>query len=632
MISPSSNERVISGLPVILDVMGLTCICYVLYKLPSSSISIIKEISKGRYNNYNNRLQNIKYRNQTRYSNKINTVNIEEIKARDNYKVERNQYYLFNVNVNNNADQDDTANNAYKVTFKINDISIRMQIIWILADLCADENIGGRRKFEKFNRRTLANIGSVLYNPNAIENLDIHDQELPNDNLNLNQIKINNNQINDISVSYTKSNLKFLSNNFIPNTNQFKNDLDVSTYAKQQLNHRFSRYYLFDSQMCRRKDILSKIDLEQIISVCQRNPEDLELFQSIHKGASIALTECQNQFQDRRWNCTLFQANQPKLGSLFPRQTISRIVERAEPVSSPHFSTYDTLINKKDYNMNDEEEIKNIVKKQVKNLGKLLNSGTREAAFVHAISSAGLAYSITRACSQGKLSRCGCDMSMPENVPNKFFWAGCSDNTAFGLAFAQNFIETREELNFKRKKRNYYNKLKAVELAVHTYCKCHGASGSCELKTCWRALPSSFTTIGKVLKVKFDGATEVKLKFEGKPHDRQERLEITESGRKTLVPSKIGIKPQTKLDLVYVKPSPDFCDPKPKLGYTFGTKGRKCDSRSTKLDGCDLMCCGRGHTTRITEKINKMCRCKFKWCCYVTCSQCNETLYEDYCL
>ncbi|CAK9296733.1 unnamed protein product [Gordionus sp. m RMFG-2023] len=550
---------------------------------------------------------------------------------------------------------------------------------------------------------TLANIGSVLYNPNAIENLDIHDQELPNDNLNLNQIKINNNQINDISVSYTKSNLKFLSNNFIPNTNQFKNDLDVSTYAKQQLNHRFSRYYLFDSQMCRRKDILSKIDLEQIISVCQRNPEDLELFQSIHKGASIALTECQNQFQDRRWNCTLFQANQPKLGSLFPRQTISRIVERAEPVSSPHFSTYDTLINKKDYNMNDEEEIKNIVKKQVKNLGKLLNSGTREAAFVHAISSAGLAYSITRACSQGKLSRCGCDMSMPENVPsynsvelhnkylipghfdkdlligdsreshfskisdnsinkqliienmsnkrfrrsinpsnykgmyshynlintkvyrptnanrlsqnindkfkldmnkpqsnyfngnnvipnkNKFFWAGCSDNTAFGLAFAQNFIETREELNFKRKKRNYYNKLKvnsikfnhstdgyyrgdsfkqwyeidkyvnnvvkpndgkietrleelgakvltnlhnsgagrkAVELAVHTYCKCHGASGSCELKTCWRALPSSFTTIGKVLKVKFDGATEVKLKFEGKPHDRQERSDI----------------------------------------------------------------------------------------------------------
>lgn len=41
-------------------------------------------------------------------------------------------------------------------------------------------------------------------------------------------------------------------------------------------------------------------------------------------------------------------------------------------------------------------------------------------------------------------------------------------------------------------------------------CKCHGVSGSCELKTCWRATPS-FKEIGAMLKEKFDSATEVQL-------------------------------------------------------------------------------------------------------------------------
>jgi hypothetical protein len=43
-------------------------------------------------------------------------------------------------------------------------------------------------------------------------------------------------------------------------------------------------------------------------------------------------------------------------------------------------------------------------------------------------------------------------------------------------------------------------------------CKCHGVSGSCELRTCWRAMPT-FRKVGDVIKEKFDGATEVKLVF-----------------------------------------------------------------------------------------------------------------------
>lgn len=39
-------------------------------------------------------------------------------------------------------------------------------------------------------------------------------------------------------------------------------------------------------------------------------------------------------------------------------------------------------------------------------------AGYRESAFAFAVSSAGVAYNIARACSQGKLVSCGCDPSV----------------------------------------------------------------------------------------------------------------------------------------------------------------------------------------------------------------------------
>merc|ERR1712025_1331950 len=42
----------------------------------------------------------------------------------------------------------------------------------------------------------------------------------------------------------------------------------------------------------------------------------------------------------------------------------------------------------------------------------VVSPGTREASFVHAISSAGVAHAVTRSCSSGELENCGCDRSL----------------------------------------------------------------------------------------------------------------------------------------------------------------------------------------------------------------------------
>ena len=41
-------------------------------------------------------------------------------------------------------------------------------------------------------------------------------------------------------------------------------------------------------------------------------------------------------------------------------------------------------------------------------------------AFVHAISSAGVAHALTKACSQGELENCGCDRSLRGATPEGF--------------------------------------------------------------------------------------------------------------------------------------------------------------------------------------------------------------------
>lgn len=81
-------------------------------------------------------------------------------------------------------------------------------------------------------------------------------------------------------------------------------------------------------------------------------------------------------------------------------------------------------------------------------------TGYRESAFAYAISSAGVAHSVARACSQGRLISCGCDPSSYRQRDKKsskinnaalWKWRGCSHNLHFGFEFSKMFLDSREK-------------------------------------------------------------------------------------------------------------------------------------------------------------------------------------------
>lgn len=156
---------------------------------------------------------------------------------------------------------------------------------------------------------------------------------------------------------------------------------------------------------------------------------------------------------------------------------------------------------------------------------------------------------------------------------------------------------------------------KAIEDYMKVQCKCHGVSGSCEVRTCWRMVPS-FHEVGSILKDKYNGATEVEQRLVG-------------GTRRELVPRNDQFKPPSDADLVYLRDSPDFCEPDRRTG-SLGTHGRLCNRSSGGVDGCELMCCGRGFNVR-RRRVVERCSCKFHWCCYVKCQKCRRVIDEYVC-
>ncbi|XP_053731062.1 protein Wnt-8b isoform X1 [Synchiropus splendidus] len=314
---------------------------------------------------------------------------------------------------------------------------------------------------------------------------------------------------------------------------------------------------------------------------------------SVAAGAQSGIEECKFQFEWDRWNC---------------------------PERALQLSTHSSL-----------------------------RSANRETAFVHAISSAGVMYTLTRNCSLGDFDNCGCDDSRngqrgltntrrgpdrlvytdAERPPggHGWLWGGCSDNVGFGEAIAKQFVDALETGQDARAAMNLHNNeagRKAVRGTMQRTCKCHGVSGSCTTQTCWLQLPE-FREVGNYLKEKYNRALKVDL-LRGAGNSAASRGAIADTF------SSISRK-----ELVHLEDSPDYCLENRTLGLP-GMEGRECVKKGKNLSkwekrSCKRLCgqCGLAVEERTAETISS-CNCKFHWCCAVKCEQCRKTVTKYFCV
>ncbi|CAF0850314.1 unnamed protein product [Adineta steineri] len=337
--------------------------------------------------------------------------------------------------------------------------------------------------------------------------------------------------------------------------------------------------------------------------LCQTSPK---IFTIISRSLRQAIEECQYQFRNQRWNCSIF--NQSDI------------------------------------------------------FGKLILRKTPETAFIYALTSASVMHSIAKACAKGEITECGCDKSQPSptsplsststspirartmlkyqtsSIPSMsislfpssssppqspqpmdgFEWGGCSDDLKFGRNISTSFIDEQESFVTRRRivrMVNLHNNeagRQAVERNVQLTCKCHGVSGSCTLRVCWRTLPD-FRLIGSELRTKYASATQIRL---------NRRLGL-------LKPRKNSMKLFNTTDLIYIHNSPSFCEKNLRLG-SLGTQGRECNLTMNEPGSCSVLCCDRGYET-IISTIEEDCECQFHWCCEVRCKRCIKRVEKHFC-
>lgn len=153
--------------------------------------------------------------------------------------------------------------------------------------------------------------------------------------------------------------------------------------------------------------------------------------------------------------------------------------------------------------------------------------------------------------------------------------------------------------------------LQVIKAGVETTCKCHGVSGSCTVRTCWRQL-APFHEVGKHLKHKY----ETSLKVGSTTNEATGEAGAISPPRGRASGSGGGDPLPRTPELVHLDDSPSFC-----LAGRFspGTAGRRCHREKN----CESICCGRGHNTQ-SRVVTRPCQCQVRWCCYVECRQCTQ--------
>ncbi|KAL2295180.1 hypothetical protein Nmel_018337 [Mimus melanotis] len=340
----------------------------------------------------------------------------------------------------------------------------------------------------------------------------------------------------------------------------------------------------------------------------------IEIMPSVAEGVKLGIQECQHQFRGRRWNCTTIDDSLAIFGPVLDKDGLKHRSVTAQRAALVHSSEPKDVPREEVQVLLGEAGKENSRVALSSDPGLCVSAATRESAFVHAIASAGVAFAVTRSCAEGTSTICGCDSHHKGPPGDGWKWGGCSEDADFGVLVSREFADARENRPDARSAMNRHNNeagRTTILDHMHLKCKCHGLSGSCEVKTCWWAQPD-FRAIGDYLKDKYDSASEMVV----------EKHRESRGWVETLRAKYALFKPPTERDLVYYENSPNFCEPNPETG-SFGTRDRTCNVTSHGIDGCDLLCCGRGHNTR-TEKRKEKCHCIFHWCCYVSCQECTR--------
>ncbi|KAJ3588045.1 hypothetical protein NHX12_011639 [Muraenolepis orangiensis] len=264
-----------------------------------------------------------------------------------------------------------------------------------------------------------------------------------------------------------------------------------------------------------------------------------------------------------------------------------------------------------------------------------MRSATRETSFVHAISAAGVMYTLTRNCSLGDLGNCGCDVSKNGKIGGRgWLWGGCSDNVDFGERISKQYVDAQETGQDSRAAVNLHNNeagRKAVKATMKRICRCHGMSESCSVKTCWTQL-SDFRDIGNYLKEKHGRAQKLEL-------DQKRMRAANNADNRGAIADAFSDLART--ELIYLEDSPDYCRKNTTLGL-HGTEGRECLQQQQQHGyelsqqwgrrSCRRLChdCGLRVEERRAE-VASSCNCKFHWCCKVNCEDCSQVIVKHVC-
>ncbi|GFG31488.1 hypothetical protein Cfor_02420 [Coptotermes formosanus] len=203
----------------------------------------------------------------------------------------------------------------------------------------------------------------------------------------------------------------------------------------------------------------------------------------------------------------------------------------------------------------------------------------RETALLYAMSAAALTHVIARECAEGSRRLCRCaGHPSPEDTVRNWRWGISDDNYSFGRRFTRRFAQLRyrrvDHLHGYLVRHNMVVGIQAVG-QMQTVCKCHGVSGSCTTKTCWKRLKPFKETV-EILK--------------GSYHKAQLKVYKNRASRQGSSKGQMS-----RNTLVYTDSSPDFCPT---------TRGRRClDS-----DNCGVLCCSRGYISRSVEE-TEHCDC-----------------------